>query len=335
MNKKKKTIRVKPTQSDINKKIKKDALRRFSYFVESDASVEFIAPEENSMNRSLMVDIPIVNLTPEGKFTKEGVVGKLKYFYLPKSEYQNLISIFQEFEIPKIYYGDLTYAFLSMVFAACNLSYIIQFQKEQHEKSNEFVEVMELLEEFSLYNKSLEGLTLEYKGLKENEKKERIAYGPIVTKKYKGHIAMKILESILQNYKTCTEYERAKISYGFLKNGFSKSLYLMGYKNEEQKSQAYYANTLWDYLRKHLFQPAIEMYVTENENWKQTFIELRTKYSYNNRYLLIGRMMILAQLLTMKKDDSDKAVTDLIKKKLRNKIKYEKQQAKNNLDEAY
>ena len=317
-----KKIRVRLNQNDIEKKIQADTVRKFSYLIERKDSIEFILPPQNSLNHFLLHDQPLINVSEDGRLSKDGELGSPKHFYIPKSESESLRSLYKEFSMPVEIHDDLTTVFLSMVFASCTVTHTSNFHEEYTWKMKEFEKTFALLEQFEQDNLLLHAVTIEYKEKLSDHTRVKPSYVRPKFTKIKGHIAVQFLENILHNFK---KIERISAYEGMLQS--QKALVpfnpFMGHKNAEKQSQNYYASVILDYLRPKLFNPLFDL-LSNPPEYQKLETKLRRIYSRRKLSLFIGKLMILSGLLKLKDDSNDEAIIDNLEKKLYPKFTSEK-----------
>lgn len=317
-----KKVRVRPNQNDIEKKIKADTIRKFTYLIEGKHRTEFVLPAQNPSNHFLFHDDPLMNVSEDGRFLQEGELGSPKYFYISKIENEILQSLYTEFSMPVEIHDDLTTAFLSMVFASCTITYSSNFHKEYIWKMKELEKIFDLLEQLEQDNLLLHAITIEYKEKLNNHTRTKPGYGQPKFTKIKGHIAVQFIEKILENFKQIKGIENFERRYQSQKT-YGPVDPFMGHKNAEKQSQSYYASVIVEYLRPKLFNPLFDL-LSNSLAYKKEEMKLRRKYSRRKLSLFIGKLMIQSGLLKLKDDASDEDIIDNLEKKLFPKLKSEK-----------
>lgn len=310
----KKSTKKRQTSLDIKRQIKAGTIKKFSYLLKKTGTIEFALPQQNSLNHFLFHNIPLVKVDEEGKFSKNGKLGSPQVYYIPKTEYAELIELFKEYHIPDNLHNSLVVAYLNMSFAAADATYTTQFHGEYKQKMKEASALLELLEDFSQDKISLKNIEFEIQKQTEKNGITQSTYGSSKTIKMSGHIAMQMIEKILGNYKNAKEYSIFSTIQEISKPENETDSF-MGHKNAEKQSQSYYCWAITDYLNKNLFNSAFLLY--ENQPaFQKELKRLRLLYSKNKLMLFIGKMMIATGLLKLKGEYEKEDIIDNIKKKL-------------------
>jgi hypothetical protein len=319
----KKLIRKKLNQKEIEKKINDDTIRKFSFIIPRNGTVEFRPPEENHLNRMLGHNKPYVKVNQDGKFSQDGEGGHLMFYYIPESEYKKVNALLTAFLIPEPIHHDLTWVYLNMVFASCEVTYSAHFHEQYERNQKELFEAIELLEAFASDKILLRGITFEYKDkLNDGGKNKLTEYGPLKGKKMKCHVAVQFIEKVLQNYKSSKDFETAQ-SIHDLRKKYGKPDMFFGHKNFEKQSQSYYSSVIFDYLRQHLFSGLFDLLHNPHEYNKEV-ARLKKLYSRRKMFLFIGKLMILSGLLLLKEDSLEDDIIENIEKKLTPKLRSNK-----------
>jgi len=302
-------------QAETEKKIQTDLLKRYTHIIPREDAIEFVLPEQNPLNRSLFHELPLVNVTPEGKFSPEGTYGELLYFYFPKSKYNSLTALLEKYQIPEEMHNDLRVAYLSMFSSHCTAASSTNTYEELERNQKELFAAIDFLESCAEKRILIRGVSLEFKDrLEGKNEKGQPNFGTLKSRKFKGHLAAQLIEGALQNYKACKTYEVAQRLYDSHKE-YGKPDMFFGHKNLEKASQSYFAKVTFKYLKNRLFNSAFHLWGKPVE-YEAEIVKLRKLYSRRKMFLFIGEMMILSELLEMKKDDDDEAIIELIEKKL-------------------
>lgn len=318
-----KKTKARPNKIDVTKEIRNGVIKKYSYLIQKQNSIEFNLPEKNSLTHFLFHNLPLVKVDEEGRFSVDGKLGSPTIFYIPIKEYDKLLELFHEFKIPENLYSALTGAFLNMGFAACESSYTTKFYKDYRLLMREIVTLFELLEQFSAEKLLIENITLDIKEQLPNHTSINPAYGNHKTVKLKGHVATQLIEKILANYKNIEGYNIYLAMYESERNQERLSPF-MGHRNAEKQSQSYYSWAITEYLNKTLFNSALSFY--EDPSKFQTEIAiLKKRYSKRRLLLFIGTLMINSNLLKLKDDFSEEEIIDNIKKKLTQYFKSKKE----------
>lgn len=322
-----KKVKKRETTLDVKRQIKQGALKKYSYLIKRVGAVEFTLPQENSLNRFLFHNKPMVKVDQEGKFSQTGKLGSPKVFYIAKATYTGLIKLFEEYFIPDNLHSSLITAFLNMNFAAADATYITKFHGEYNQKMTEASTLLSLLEEFSQDKLLLKSVEFQIERQTEKHSPTKPSYGTPQTVKINGHVATQMIEKVLGNYKNVAEYSIFS-TIQELNKPENKTEPFMGHKNAEKQSQSYYCWAIMHYLNKNLFNSAFSHY--ENQPLFQKELKrLRRLYSKNQLMLFIGRLMISAGLLKLKEDYENKDIIDNIKKKLNPHFRAKKKELEN------
>lgn len=307
--------RKKLNQNQLNKKIDADFKRKYTYIIPRENAIAFIPPIQNPLNRMFSHDAPLVKVDAEGRFSVEGNLGKLKVYYVPKEQHQQVIQLLHAAGIPESLHPDLTWAFLNMAFASCMATYSTNFQSEFDKNQTELFLSMGLLEAFANETKLLRGITFEYRDrLDGNDKAGRPNYGPLKSKKLKGHVAVQMVEKVLQHYQSIKDFHIFQSLYENHKT-YGKADMFMGHKNAEKQSQSFYASSIFNYLRQHLFNGALAFF-DDPKKYQAEINRLKALYPRKKLYLLIGQLMKLSGLLTIKERHEEEDIIETIEKKL-------------------
>lgn len=301
------------TTLDVKRQIRAGSLKKYSYLIKKPGTIEFALPQENSLNHFLFRNKPIVKVD-NGKFSQTGQLGSPQLYYISKTEYTQLIKLFNEYFIPENLHSSLITAFLNMNFAAADAVYTTQFHGDYSKKMTEASILLELLEEFSQDKLLLKCVEFVIERQTEKHTPIQPSYGKPQTVKINGHVANQMIEKVLGNYKNVGDYS-IFLTIQELNKSENKSDPFMGYKNAEKQSQGYYCWAIMDYLNKTLFNSAFTLYENQTE-FHKALKHLRRLYSKNKLMLFIGRLMISAGLLKLKDEYENKDIIDNIKKKL-------------------
>jgi len=308
-------VRTKLNQRQLEKKIDSDLNRRYVYIIPRDGTVPFVPPVENSMNRFFGHDAPLVKVDAEGRFSVDGEMGKLKIFYVPEKQYQQVHQILKDAKIPEHLHQDLVWAFLNMAFAGCMATYSTNFNTEFERLQSELFQTIDLLEAFASEKKLLRGMRLEWRDrLEGKDQAGRPNFGPMKSKTIKGHHAVQMVEKVLKEYKALKDYHIFQTMYDMRKEKGKTDMFF-GHKNAEKHSQSHYAWAVFNYFRQHLFSSAFE-YLEDPEKYEEEVAQLKALYPRKQLYLCIGRLMILARLLSVQPDQDDEDIIEIIEKKL-------------------
>ena len=305
---------------EIQKKMDADNARKFSFVIKKKGDIEFHTPPENHLNRMLFYNNPLFRLDEKGKLSPTGLLGHIKTYYIPKSTHDKLTKLLKDYKIPNNLNADLTMAFLNMFFSSCEATFTDNFHKVLEINNNEFFKALEFLEELAQDKKLLRGVSFEYKEV--TKKDDKKTFGRLKSIKYKGHIAAQFIEKVLQNYKQIPNYSTYQSSYDHHKK-YGKSDRLMGHKNAEKHYQSFFASAIFDYLRKHLFSSAFEHF-GDDEKFQDSIKKLKQQYSRRKMFNLIGDLMILSGLLTLKNGYDSEDIIENIEKKLTPQLRNEK-----------
>lgn len=318
-----KPVRKRLNQREIEKKINDDTIRKFSFIIPRKGTVEFTVPEESYLNKGLALNQPFVKIDQNGKFSQDGESGHLKFYYIPEREYKKVTALFTKFLLPEPMHKDLIWVYLNMVFASCEATFSTHFHEQSERNQKELFDVLELLEAFASDKILLRGIIFEFKDkLSDGSKTKPPEYGPLKSKKIKGHVAAQFIEKVLQNYKASKGYETAQSMYDHRKQ-YGKPDMFFGHKNDEKQSQSYYSWRLFDYLNQYLFSGLFDLLPTPDEYEKEE-ARLKKLYSRRKRFLFIGKLMVLSGLLVMKPDSLEDDIIENIEKKLTPKLRSNK-----------
>jgi hypothetical protein len=305
------------TQKDTASKVQKDRTYKIQFLVPSPNYIEFIVPDEHSLNRMLGHNKPIVKVDVEGRHSLSGNLGKLRYYYIPPKNYEEVMSLLTEFKIPEEMHKDIIWAYLNMVFAACDAAYTTNFRSDFEKAGEEYIEAFQLLQNLSTGKISLDRVVIEYseKSVTRKTLQKR--------KSFKDKIAIGIIEEVLSNYMALSELSmHQSMAEMFSSNdGFGA---FFGHKNAEKQWQSYYSSVLFDYLRQHLFRELFHL-LGDKEQYSKEAKKLRKLFPRNRIYLFIGKLMKASALLKFKNEPLDEDIIDNIKKKLSGKIRSENQ----------
>lgn len=324
---KKNRTRLKHT--DIEKKIKENGIRKYSYFVKRNDYIEFCLPPQNPLNSTLFHNRPIVLVNEDGRFSKNGEFGELKFFYISKNENLNLYTLFEEFKLPLRIHTDLTVAFLSMVFASCDSIESDLFNLENKRERKELQELFELLKQIVLGKSHLKTVCIESEHKLNISSSAKLANPQTKEIKIRGDMTIGFIEKALQNYEQMDGYETYFRMFD-QENRYGPVNLSNGYKNHEKKSQSYYSSVLFNYLRPNLFNSAFHLLTDSHyPKYEEEIKRLKGIYPRRNMFLFIGKLMMLSGLLKFKREPLDEQIIDAIKKKLTVQLKGEKNKLAN------
>jgi len=312
-----KQIKRKTNALETKRKVKEDLKRRISYMIKGKNTIEFTAPEEHNMNRMLGHNKPLASVDQTGHFMLDGEMGFVRKFYIPTKEYEQLQILYKEFDLPADTHADLTWAYLNMIFAICEATYTTNFYKEHEWDQKELLEILNFLESLWQGNIDLGSISLEYsnKPNKEIDKKHRSSTHVI---KAKGGISVLFLQEVLLSFKGSKNYEMLR-QFADASNADDRLPQFMGHKNAETHSSSYYAKMIFDYLDRHLFRGAFQ-YMSEPQKHLRELKQLTQKYSRQQMFLFIGKIMLLSGLLIMKDEPLNEEIIDNIEKKVEPKF---------------
>ena len=326
-----KKIRTRLNQTDIKKKIKENGIRKYSYFIKRNDYIEFCLPPQNPLNSPLFHNRPFVLVNEDGRFSKNGEFGEIKFFYISKNENLNLYTLFEEFKLPSRIHTDLIVAFLSMVFASCDSIESDLFNLENKRERKELQESFELLKQIVLGKSHLKTVSLRFENNLPAHTHTSAKPVRTQTKEIKiiGDVAIGFIEKVLQNYEQMDGYESYFRMYD-QENRHGPVNLSKGYKNHEKKSQSYYSTVLFNYLRPKLFNSSFNLRTDiDHAKYEEEVKRLNGIYPRRNMFLFIGKLMMLSGLLKFKSDSLDEQIIDAIKKKLTIQLKGEKNKLAN------
>ncbi len=326
MAKKVKNPRVKPNKNQIEQRITQDFKRKFIYILPGKNKKEIVINARPMEFRGLFHDSPLMTVSPEGKFAVDGTLGDLKYYYIPNGEYESLLKLFNDFEIPETSHFILTVLFLSMVFASCKAAHENNFNKEMEQKDKELCKALDFLEEFEKGILILDKITLETKEiLIPASRGVHAKLAPKKITKFHYNLANQLIRYALMNYKQAENFNIYKdMSEGYKKYGRDM---FMGHKNSEKQSQSYYSKVIFDYLRQNLYRSAFQFWGQFHE-YNAEVKRLKAIYPRKHLFLFIGKLMVLSKLLPVKESKLDEDIIESIEKKLRPYIKQEEEKIK-------
>jgi hypothetical protein len=247
----------------------------------------------------LLHDIPL-NLRDEGPPEPAA-------YFIEKAEFKKLNELIDEFAMGSIQ-TDLIFCYLNMIFAGCLAEWEDDFRKDLGRKKEDMVGLIDFLKEFS--DKKLSLLKVDFIA-KRSHKQQGVAP---VERTFTGHIAMQFLEELFAAYESIPSYKTAKMMYdGHVKYGSVNMT--RGYKNMRKQKQSYYANVLYRHINKTIFLPPEEM-----QEWSDIVrhrYTLLKKHPQKQRYLFVGKLMLMSGLLVYEEDPDENTIIDLIKKKIK------------------
>lgn len=294
--------------------IEHDLSKRFTHLIQQSGSIEFILPEVNHLNRMLFHNLPTGNVDGMGKIQTGGQVGQIKYFYIPTEKYSSLLKLLEQFKIPESLQVDLIGAYINMFFAKWTAKYFTQFDRNFKEDQNGLSDAMVFLSALSQNKINVTEIVLEYQDIIPDSKdSSKSHFGTKKKKKFQGTMPVGLLEEALKQYKRIQHYGMF-CAFNESSNTSSKLDSFMGHKNSEKHSQSYYALSIFNYLGNTLFKSATELFINDSINYLSEFKRLVKIYSKRQRYLFIGKLMELAELVDQKEFDMD--IIDMIQKKI-------------------
>src|SRR5579863_2488385 len=318
---KKKNLKTKPNQIQIEKQIDTDLKRRKEYVIPSEKSVEFISPQAGQGTRRLFHQGILMNVI-DGKYSPEGKLGPVKHFFIPGEVNSKLQTLFNEFDIPESTHNDLKWTFLNMVFASSQAKYEIYFNSEFQHNQNDLKKAVDFLESLLNGNVSLHRVIFDYEqNNKDRHKSQRLTFGNAGKKKFVNDMAVLLIESTLKNHKQSKGFEMLKPIYDFFISP-DKLEPFMRHKNAEKKFQSDYSGELFDYLRRQLFSGAFAL-LDKPEKYQEEVLRLKTLYPRNRIYLFIGRLMELSGLMKNKDNQLEEDIIKKVEKKIAPKIRSE------------
>jgi hypothetical protein len=292
-------------KNEIQKKIASERKRQAKYLVQRPNTQRIIPPVETHWNQSLFQDKPFL-LTEHDTYPKE--------YFIGIEEWKNLTGLIKEFGMEKIQ-EDLIFCYLNMVFAGATSEWKDNFHKELFEKEEEFVRLVDFMQEVSEDKLVLQSVTFVSKGFKAGGS---VNTPPVLT--IKGHIAMQTLEKVLGSYKSSTDAKTTEMVYEMQK-GKARPDMTAGRKNQRKQKQHYYAVAIFNHMRKNL-----DIHPEGMGDWDK-FIDyarqMKKKHPQRRRFLFIGKLMNMSGLLNNRESD-DLALIDVIKKKLTPYLKNQK-----------
>lgn len=325
----KKPARVKPKSSQIQKKLTSDLLSKWEYIIESEKSKEFVIPPETKWNKMLTLISPIAKVDSYGRFSPDGKMGSLTTYFIPIDQFSAVKACLEEFDIADEFHDDLIWVFLNMVFAASEASAETNFKHEVYTNHNSWINAFGILDSLADEKYSLKELALEYEAESNNSSKRGSA-DSIKSKiiRFKEKNVLELFIKMIQHYKTSDAYELAKISFDFVTEVGVHPPF-EGYKNVAKKWQSYFSVVIYYYLA---FQ-GNESKLGVIEGWiNENLSDSNSKIGLSNRkiYLLIGKLMLLSGLISVKEktirnNSLDEALIDTVGKKIQPEIKSKKE----------
>ncbi|HKR05367.1 MAG TPA: hypothetical protein VJY62_12100 [Bacteroidia bacterium] len=306
-------MKKKKSEKEIAEEIKAGVFRSWDYCFYNKNRILFKRPSKSFENHLMFHDDP-EPFFEKDFFEKEfkGVPGE---YYLEKSEYDQLISIFKKLDFPEEYYADLIWGYLNMAFASCTAPRSNNYFRSMVKPQSELIDLIDLLEELSIGKKHVLGFTLVTRDIIEIRKK----YGPPRNHNFKGHLAAQFIEALLRDYKDHPKFEVPRGIYERNKL-YGKTDMFHGHKNMEKDKQDYYATIIYEYVVRRVFTPAFNLMFDMNEFSASPAKKMRQQYSKNQIFLLIGKMMELSGLFKEEKKATDEELIGRIKKKLISKM---------------
>lgn len=313
----------KQSQLAREKRIADDLFKRNTHLIQRQGSIEFVVPEENHLNRMLFHNMATGNVSPEGKLLKDGVPGKIRFYFIPKNKYNEIEKLFKKFSIPEDLRADLFGVYINMFFAHCTANYTGN-SFEQFDKSiNEICDVFSFFKTILNNDSKLIDLTFQYEDKTADIKKKGQEKFKLKSKRYSSKLAVGFIEDVIKTYQQQEIYEVLnKMCLPNIKE--EKLNHFSGHKNMAKHLQSYYSTTIFDYLRNRLYNSGLDFYGTSE--FEREIKKLKNKYPRNKLYEFIGKLMQISELLPVKGDNLDNNIIDIIKKKLSLKLQSEKKQ---------
>jgi hypothetical protein len=307
-----KATRLKTPQS-VEKGIHADKMKKISYLIEGKDTKEFTAPEETHWNRMLGHNRPFEHVDGTGKFDLSGNLGPVRRFFIAKGELKRLNQIFEQFHLPDSLRPELTWCYVNMVFASTDAARGEQFRARLHNSINKLNETLDLLALLSEGAIKINTLSINY-----SEATGGVVNRPVKSRTHKmiGPLDTGFLEDMLKLYQQVDAYDVLHKFHTVEKQKAPGKLGRnMGHKNALKQSQSYYANIVFDFLLKNVFQ-SLRPFTDDPPRLKEETDKLKKIYSDRQLIHFIGILMLEAGLLPPSEDQDEAALIDLMKKKL-------------------
>jgi hypothetical protein len=291
--------------------IKNDLNKRGSHLVQQPDSFEFFLPQETNLNRPLFHNSPTGNVDENGKISKDGKFGIVRYYYIPKIKHTSLVKLFQQFKIPENLYDDLIGAYLNMFFAKWTSSYSTEFEHNFHNEQNNLSDALIFLSELAQGKINITKISMEYLNVTlDSADPIKLNNSDKKKKGFQGTMPVSIFEEALKLYESVHNYNMFKLFSESSKDR-SKLETFMGHKNAEKQSQSYYSFAIFEYLTKTLFSGAADLYFNCKLNEYKALVR---KHSKRQRYLFIGKLIVLSEL---DEEKDDELLIDSVLKRVR------------------
>jgi hypothetical protein len=304
------------TPKSIGKAVHAGKMKKISYLVERAGAIEFTPPVQTPGNRMLANHALLFKIDESGKASPEGKLGQVTRFFIPKKELARLSSIFTKFSIPEELRPDLTWCYLNMAVAAADAPASDQWNLGFDKQLFGLRSVLDFLEKLDTGSVKISSVIIRYAWAPDTKSRKPPAEQKL---KLLGPLDAGYFEEILKLFRQVKETP--------LLDSFSKSVIKspetrlvtgnMGYKNAQKHAQAYYAGQLYDFLIRNVFS-SVAAHTHDLQQLKAETTKLKKIYSDRQLCLFVGTLMLEAGLMTPPKEeiDKEKALIDLIKKKL-------------------
>ena len=321
----KKRSKLKP--NELEKKIQFQDHSKWEYILPREKTIEFKRPVQTSINHRLSLILPLSNVDNKGQYLSGGPILDLLLFYIPENKYKDLTSILNAFTIPEDLHSDLIWTFINMALASSISITETQFYEQVHKDFKEWIEFFGILDKISNEELLLKSLVIEYQEPAEAE--TEVSIPKTKTRRTSVHHVLEYLTKALQYFKTSDTYDLSKLGYDHMTEiGIGRNA-IYGYKNMTKKWQSYYSLVLYDFLTQNSIESKygfVNGRLNESNNLPKQHNE---GLSDRKIFLLIGKLMNLSGLLSVKdriidENATDETIIDTIEKKILSEIKEKK-----------
>jgi|GEM_PF-3305095 len=307
---------IRKTSLSVEKEVKEGKRKRITYLVERSGAVEFNPPPTTHWNRGLANHSTLERVDETGKLAFPGKLGNVTRYFIPKKELADVQSLFSRFQIPVELYPDLTWCYLNIAFAATNAAASDQFMINH---DSQLLDLRKLLDILAMLEAGTAKITTGEISYTTTAAVKSGKAPTVKTLKLKGPLDTGFLEDVLKPYNQVKETAMLEeFSRSAVKKPEDRLVTgNMGHKNAQKHAQSYYANQLYAYLIKNVFQ-SLTAYFSDRPRLKEETDKLKKIYSDRQLCKFIGDLMIAAGLLPPPKNYPDEAdaLIDLIKKKI-------------------
>lgn len=287
-------------------------------YLEPNANhIKFTIPSIDSDNRFIFLNEHYHIVDNSGQVKKGGEHGKVKIYYIPKSKYSELIHVFEEYNFPQNIKNDLTYNHINMHFAANSSHVKTKIENNLDKGYNELIHILKILEKAANNEIVLERLSIDYR-YKETCQKNNT--NPVTNIKFQHYLSLNLILDLMKNYRSIDDID---INESLAEYSLNKKNSPKVFKNKLKEFQSRYARNLFSYIRHYVSGLAFDEF-SQTTNWEQSIKTIKKQFPRNKLYLIVGKLMIISELLEMKENYIDDDIIDVIRKKIEKSLQSER-----------